>query len=125
MPLIIMLTYALLTGLTAVYCILLWYGAAMWGIFFNHADFGSLPLISRIGLAQLPLPVPWQMIHWQLLSICFLFVCITHAAKMSREHRDAADYTPVLILYTVWILLAVCFHLLAAVLPMVSVGHIL
>jgi hypothetical protein len=97
----------------------------MWWIFFNRADFGSLPLLSHIGLAPLPLPIPWQMIHWQLLSICFLFICVTRAVKMSREHRDAADYAPVLILYTVWILFAVCFHLLAAVLPMVSVGHVI
>jgi hypothetical protein len=97
----------------------------MWGVFFNRTDLGGLPLVSRIGLAPLPLPIPWQMIHWQLLSICFLVLCINHAVKLSREHQNTADYAPVLVLYAVWILFVVCFHLLAAVLPMVSVGHVL
>ncbi len=125
MPLVIRLSYALLTGLTAVYCLLLLYGSTLWGFFFNRSDFGSLPFISRVGLVQLPLPAPWQMIHWQLLTLSFLIICVSHAVKMSQQDRDEVEYMPVLILYVGWILFAVCFHLLAAVLPMVSVGHTL
>ena len=125
MNLPIIFVYSLLTGLTAVYCVLIWYGAGMWWVFINHSDFGRLPLLSLFCLAPLPLPLPWQMIHWQFLAILSLIVCISRGISSScKKNNDTGHALPIAV-HTLWILFVICCHLLAAFMPMVAVGHII
>lgn len=114
--------YSLLTGLTAVYCVLLWYGAGLWWTFFSHSDSSHLPLLSRFCIAPLPLPIPLQMIHWQLMAIFSLLICIHWGIKSSNRQKDIA--LPIA-MHILWIFFAVCCHLLGALIPMVMIGHII
>ncbi|MCK5071027.1 MAG: hypothetical protein KAR01_10810 [Desulfocapsa sp.] len=122
---VIILIYLLLSGITATYTILLWYGAEVWAAFFIQSDYGSVPFFSTLFLAPLPLPIWYHMIHWQTFAILSLLCCIVWGAKRSRvNNSDAAHLLPIT-LHTLWIIFVTSCHLVAAVLPMFAVGKII
>ncbi len=115
--------YSLLTALTAVYCVLLWYGAGLWGVLYSPSEFGRLPLFSLLCIAPLPLPLLWQMIHWQFLAIISLFACINWGVKCARRENSNMGHALPMAVHTSWIVFALSCHLLGALIPMLSVGH--
>jgi len=127
MPVVLSVSCAFVSAITIVYCFLLWYCSGIWWTVFGRPDFGSLPFLSLVGMAPLPvLPIQWQMIHWQLVALGVLFFSIRASIGCFRRHPE--DMTaPVIVLFPciAWIFLAILFHALAALLPMVSIGHIL
>ena len=125
MSLLVKFTYSLLAGLTAVYCVLLWYGAGIWAIFFINADYGNIPLMSQLCLAPLPLSIWWRMIHWQFPAIISLVFCISWGMRCSRKENNDAGHVLPIVTHILWIFFAICCHLLAAVMPMLAVGHII
>jgi hypothetical protein len=118
--------YSLLTGLTAVYCFLIWYGAGLWWSFRPAGDSCQLPLMSILCIAPLPLPIWWQMIHWQFFAIFSLLICIRWGIKSARmQKNETAVHALPIIMHTLWIFFAVCCHLLGALIPMIMIGHII
>ena len=98
--------YSLLTALTAVYCVLLWYGAGLWGVLYSPSEFGSLPLFSLLCIAPLPLPLLWQMIHWQFLAILSLFICIRWGVQRARSAKNDVDISLPMVMHILWIFFA-------------------
>ncbi|MCF6247135.1 MAG: hypothetical protein L3J69_07215 [Desulfobacula sp.] len=117
--------YSLLTGLTVVYCVLLWYGSGIWWSFYSPSDSYHLPLISLLFIAPLPLPIWWQMIHWQIPAVISLFICIRWGVRSAhRQNNDSTHVLPIA-MHTLWILFAICCHLLGALIPMLMIGHVI
>ena len=120
----VLLGYSLLTGLTAFYCVLLLYASGLWWSFQISSDSLQIPLFSLITLAPLPVPIWWQMIHWQSLAVLSLSFCMYWGRKRSGRLNEDGCVLPML-MHVIWILFAVCCHMLGAVLPMLSVGTVI
>ena len=123
LPLPVIIGYSLLTLLTAVYCVLLWYGAGLWWTFYTPSATSHIPLISRLFMAPLPLPIWWTMIHWQLAAIASLLICITWGLKSTHKQNSDTAHTLPIVMHTLWIFFAVCGHILGALIPLLGVGY--
>lgn len=121
----IVFSYSLLSGLTAVYCMLIWYGSGLWWSSYASSEPYKLPLISLLSLAPLPLPIWWTMIHWQALAIISLVISIYWGRKRCSQLGGDEGYTLPITIHTLFIFFAVCCHLLGAMLPMLSIGHVI
>jgi hypothetical protein len=116
---------SLLTGLTAVYCVLVWYGSGIWWALQYQPDSPPISIISLICLAPLPLPIWLTMIHWQLVAISSLVICLYWGRKRSVQLDSDNGYALPMAMHTIWILFAVCSHILGAMIPLLSIGHII
>lgn len=117
--------YALLVAMTVMYCLLAWYGAGIWSVFYPSTADQTIPVISLICIAPLPLSIWLGMIHWQLLAIISLIVSITLSVKRSKEWSEQNDLSLPLVLHLGWIVFAICCHLVGAMAPILTIGAVI
>ena len=117
--------YLLMVTTTAVYCFLIWYCGNLTTLFPLGGEGASLPLFTTLCISPLPLPKWWNMIHWQVLAILSLIFSISTGIKRSGSYDVEDGLTFALVLHTSWIVFAICCHMLGAIMPMLSIGHII
>jgi len=121
----ILLGYLLLSAMTIVYCVLIWYAGNLFSVLVDKLETGNLPLITLISITLLPLPFLWTMIHWQLAAVLLLIFCISWGFKRSQSQGSDEGHTLPMVTYTTWIVFAICCHLLGAIVPTLMIGHVL
>jgi hypothetical protein len=117
--------YLLMVATTAVYCFLIWYCGNLSTLFPLGGEGADLPLFTALCISPLPLPMWGNMIHWQVLSILSLIFSIVAGIKRSGSNDMEGGFIFALILHTGWIVFAICCHMLGAIMPMISIGHII
>ena len=116
--------YILMVATTAVYCLLIWYCGNLTTVSHMGAN-QPLPLFTTLCITPLPLPMWWNMIHWQLLAVISLILSIATGIKRSNSYNMEDGHTFAMVLHTSWIVFAICCHMLAAVMPLIAIGHII
>lgn len=117
--------YFVLTAMTAVYSVLIWYAGNLFSVFLSTQAASRLPLITQLSIIPLPLPLWWNMVHWQALSVVSLVICISWGVKRVKWGDSDTEHALPMVIHTGWIVFAICCHMLGALMPMLMIGHIL
>ncbi len=115
--------YLLMAATTAIYCLLIWYCGNLSALFPLGGEGASLPLFTTLCISPLPLPIWWNMIHWQVIAVLSLIFSIVTGIKRSVSYDMEDGLIFALILHTAWIVFAICCHVLGAIMPMISIAH--
>ncbi len=119
-----LMLYVVLSLLTAGYCWLIWLGMGAFQAWMPAELAEYLPLVSRVAMSPL-LQMPYHAFHWQLLAAAILLGCALWGAWRSRESGGPEAHLLPAVVVVAWILLSVCWHLVGALVPMVSVAQVL
>ncbi len=124
MVLPVLLAYLILLGLTSAYCAAVWYASGIWSIYFHQSAEMQLPLITQITIAPLPLPLWWNMIHWQAPAILSFFLCFIWGIMRNRKLREGQGHALPMTVHISWVIFAFFCHLLGILSPMLSISPI-
>ena len=117
-------SYLLMVATTAVYCLLVWYGGNL-TVLFSPWGGQSPPLFTQLCIVPLPLPVLWNMIHWQTPAVLSLVVCISWGVRKAKRTDGDAELALPMVVHTGWIVFAICCNLLGGIMSMLEIGHVL
>ncbi len=121
----VLLAYCVLVALTSVYCGVIWYASGIWAVHYQDAGQADLPFLTQVCIAPLPLPIWWTMIHWQSLAALSLIICVCWGCRRNRIIGYGQGHTLPMAVHIAWLLLAILFHILGILSPMLSVAYVI